>query len=114
MNEFQSAGIEVVGVSGDSVENHQKFKKAHNLNFTLLADTDGAIAQALGVPYTKEEKKVNTKVGDESYSIVRELTTKRWTFVIDRQGKVIYKNEAVVATDDSQAVLEVLRKRSKP
>ncbi|XZE33970.1 sulfatase-like hydrolase/transferase [Pirellulaceae bacterium SH501] len=114
MQDFQSAGIEVVGVSGDSVENHQKFKKAHNLNFTLLADTKGEIAEALGVPFTKEEKKVNTKVGDESYAIVRELTTKRWTFVIDREGKVIYKNEAVVATDDSQAVLEVLRKRSKP
>ena len=42
-------GVEVVGVSGDSVENHQVFKKAHELNFTLLADPEGVIARAFGV-----------------------------------------------------------------
>src|SRR4051812_24760363 len=36
-------GVDVVGVSGDSSHNHELFKKAHDLNFTLLADTDGKI-----------------------------------------------------------------------
>ena len=40
----------MVGVSGDSVANHQLFKKVKDLNFTLLADEKGAIAKAFGVP----------------------------------------------------------------
>ena len=38
-----------IGVSGDTVESHQKFKKAEKLNFTLLADPEGKIAKAFGV-----------------------------------------------------------------
>ena len=53
MKKLQEQGVEVVGVSGDSVENHQLFKKAHELNFTLLSDYDGKIAQLFGVPTKK-------------------------------------------------------------
>src|SRR5437868_5926308 len=42
MRQLAEQGVEVVGVSGDSVENHQIFKKVKNLNFTLLADEDGS------------------------------------------------------------------------
>ena len=41
--------VEVVGVSFDSPESHQKFIAKYNLNFPLLADTDGKIADAYGV-----------------------------------------------------------------
>ena len=44
MERFSKLNAEVIGVSGDTVKNHQVFKKAHQLNFTLLADTDGKIA----------------------------------------------------------------------
>src|SRR5437016_4764214 len=37
MKALSERGVEVVGISGDSAENHQFFKKYHNLNFTLLA-----------------------------------------------------------------------------
>ncbi|HTN01054.1 MAG TPA: peroxiredoxin, partial [Planctomycetaceae bacterium] len=40
MKTLTEMGVEVVGVSGDSVRNHQLFKKAHDLNFPLLADVD--------------------------------------------------------------------------
>ncbi len=50
MKKLQDQGVEVVGVSGDSVRNHQLFKKEHELNFTLLADEDGNVAKAFGVP----------------------------------------------------------------
>ena len=49
MSDLQKDGVEVVGVSFDSGESHQKFIAKHNLNFTLLADTDGKIADAFGV-----------------------------------------------------------------
>ncbi len=41
MDKLTAKGIEVVGVSGDSVKNHQVFKQVHKLNFSLLADEDG-------------------------------------------------------------------------
>ena len=49
MGELKKDKVEVVGVSFDSAESHQKFIAKHNLNFTLLADTDGKIADAFGV-----------------------------------------------------------------
>src|SRR5581483_1290619 len=53
MKKLTEKGVEVVGVSGDSVKNHQIFKKVHDLNFTLLADEDGSIAKKFGVPVGK-------------------------------------------------------------
>jgi peroxiredoxin Q/BCP len=41
--------VEVIGVSFDSGESHQKFINKYNLNFPLIADTDGKIADAYGV-----------------------------------------------------------------
>src|SRR5436309_3086337 len=41
MGKLEGKGVHVVGVSGDSVKNHELFKKVHKLNFALLADEDG-------------------------------------------------------------------------
>ncbi|MEK7707181.1 MAG: peroxiredoxin [Verrucomicrobiota bacterium] len=49
MDELKKDKVEVVGVSFDSPESHQKFIAKHKLNFPLLADTDGKIAEAYGV-----------------------------------------------------------------
>lgn len=49
LSELQADNVEVIGVSFDSGESHQKFIEKHNLNFPLLADTDGKIADAYGV-----------------------------------------------------------------
>jgi len=38
-----------VGVSRDSVASHQRFKKKYAIPFTLLADTESKLYQALGV-----------------------------------------------------------------
>lgn len=49
MADLKKDNVEVVGVSVDTAESHQKFIAKHNLNFTLLADTDLKIAEAYGV-----------------------------------------------------------------
>jgi peroxiredoxin Q/BCP len=49
MDELKKDKVEVVGVSFDSPESHQKFIEKYRLNFPLLADTDGKIAEAYGV-----------------------------------------------------------------
>lgn len=41
--------VKVIGVSFDSGESHQKFIEKYNLNFPLIADTEGKIADAYGV-----------------------------------------------------------------
>lgn len=50
--ELKKDNVEVVGVSFDSSESHQKFISKCNLNFPLIADTDGKIADAYGVRMT--------------------------------------------------------------
>jgi peroxiredoxin Q/BCP len=49
--DFSGAGVQIIGVSGDSVENQKKFAEKYDLPFTLLADTDSAVANAFGVPH---------------------------------------------------------------
>ena len=50
MDKLTEQGVEVVGISGDSVSTHEPFKKAMKLNFTLLADEAGEVAMKFGVP----------------------------------------------------------------
>ena len=49
MADLKKDKVEVVGVSFDSAASHQKFIAKHKLTFSLLADTDGKIADAYGV-----------------------------------------------------------------
>ena len=49
MDGLKKDKVEVVGVSFDAPESHQKFIEKYKLNFPLLADTDGKIAEAYGV-----------------------------------------------------------------
>lgn len=46
---LKAQNVEVIGVSFDSGESHQKFIAKYNLNFPLIADTEGKIADAYGV-----------------------------------------------------------------
>ncbi len=47
--ELQKENVQVIGVSFDSEGSHQKFIADYHLNFPLLADTDGKIADTYGV-----------------------------------------------------------------
>ena len=107
--ELESDDVEVIGVSGDSVENHQHFKKEHKLNFTLLADPKGEIAKAFGVK-TGDGGVVNVKIGDKDVSLERGVTTSRWTFVVDLDGKIALKDDKVDAAKDTEKTLKVVEK----
>jgi peroxiredoxin Q/BCP len=52
MGELQTNNVAVIGVSFDTMESHLSFVKKYDLNFTLLADPDGKIADAYGVRMT--------------------------------------------------------------
>src|SRR5207248_4776971 len=66
-------GVEGVGVSGDEVAGLQLFKKDSMLNYTLLADTDGAVAKKFGVPLEKGNEIKRTVEGKE-YVLKRSVT----------------------------------------
>ena len=109
MKKLTDKGVEVVGVSGDSVRNHQLFKKAENLNFTLLADEDGSVAKAFGVPVGPGAS-IEKEIDGKKETLKRGVTAKRWTFVIGKDGKIASKNTEVKAAEDSKAILELVEK----
>ena len=109
MKDLEKAGVEVVGVSGDSVDNHQLFARINSLNFSLLADEDGKISKAFGVP-VREGATITQMVDGVERSLVRGVTASRWTFLIDTNGRIVHKNTAVDAEKDSRNILETVRR----
>jgi peroxiredoxin Q/BCP len=102
-----SANAIVVGISGDKIENLKLFRQADSLNFPLLSDEKGSIAGSFGVPIGEGGSIKRTVEGVE-HELVRDISIKRWTFIAGKDGKIIYKNEAVDAEKDSEEVLNFL------
>jgi thioredoxin-dependent peroxiredoxin len=94
-------------VSGDEVRNLELFKKVHDLNFTLLSDEDGKVAKAFGVPL-KAGGVFKSKIDGKVELLKRGVTSARWTFVIDKSGKIVLKETKVNAPGDSKAVLKAI------
>lgn len=76
MDAIRRLGAEIVGISGDSPESHQKFAAKHALNFPLLSDTGNKAGKLYGV-YKKKSLYGREFMGYE-----------RTTFVIDRDGVI--------------------------
>ena len=47
-DDLMNLGAEVIGISKDEPDAHEKFKSKYNLNFTLLSDPDAAVITAYG------------------------------------------------------------------
>jgi thioredoxin-dependent peroxiredoxin len=108
MDKLVEKGVEVVGVSGDSVETHAKFKAAQKLNFTLLADEDGAVAKKFGVPFGKGAAVKAKDADGRPFEFERKGTAARWTFVIGKDGAVAYKNTKVTPAQDAKAITDFI------
>ncbi len=112
LSQLRQAGAEVVGVSGDEVENLKAFRQVEHLNFTLLSDPDGSIAKKFGVPL-REGGSINKTIEGQDKSYKRGVTASRWTFIIDKDGKIAYVNPQVDAPNDSKAVMAALNELKK-
>jgi thioredoxin-dependent peroxiredoxin len=95
--EFAEAGAVILGVSADTLESHAKFSDKHELNFPLLSDLDGKVAQQYGV--WKEKNNYGT----------RRMGVERTTFVIDKQGIIRRIYPKVKVNEHAEAVLGVMR-----
>ena len=107
-SKLDELGAMVIGVSGDKVENLKYFKEAHDLNFPLLADHDGSIAEKFGVPM-KDGGSIVRNIGGNDITLDRGVTSSRWTFIIDKKGKIVYKNTEVKAAEDSEQAIDIIR-----
>jgi peroxiredoxin Q/BCP len=47
---LKARGVQIIGVSGDKAAAQKKFHDQYRLPFTLVADADGQVAKAFGVP----------------------------------------------------------------
>jgi len=110
MKKLTEKGVEVVGISGDSVATHELFKKAQKLNFALLSDEQGSVAKLFGVPVTKGAKVKAKDADGNMIELTREVTLARWTFIIDKDGKIAYKNMKVIPGDDAKKITEFITK----
>jgi peroxiredoxin Q/BCP len=90
--DFKAAGAEVIGISSDSVDSHQKFAGKYQLPFHLLSDVNSKTRQSYGVPAT---------LG---------LLPGRVTYVIDKEGVVRHVfNSQFNPKAHVKEALEVLR-----
>ena len=65
MTDLEKDQVQVLGVSFDDGESHKKFIAKHNLNFPLLVDTDGKIADEYGarMPNKSMARRVSFLIG---------------------------------------------------
>jgi peroxiredoxin Q/BCP len=110
MDKLTEKGVEVIGVSGDSVETHALFKKAQKLNFTLLADGEGALAKKYGVPVGPGADVKARDPEGKLFTFKRNATLARWTFVVGKDGKIAYVNTKVTPADDAKKITEFITK----
>ena len=93
---FQSADIEVIGISKDSVASHAKFAEKYDLPFILLADPDRVAIEAYGV---WQEKKMAGKLG---------MGVVRTTFIINEDGVITAVMPKVKPDTNAAEVLAAL------
>jgi thioredoxin-dependent peroxiredoxin len=94
--EYKAAGARVIGISPDEVDAVAKFARKFDLDFTLLADADHAVAEAYG---TWVEKSMYGK---------KYMGVQRATFVIGADGKVAKVFPKVSPKTHDDAVLAAL------
>jgi peroxiredoxin Q/BCP len=90
---LEGLGAEVLGISPQSVESHERFVKEKSLNVPLLADEDKEVARA--------------------YGVLAGPMVRRAIFVIDEEGIVRHRKVAIVglsfeSVDDFEQALAAI------
>ncbi len=92
--DFKNLGAEVIGISSDTIESHQKFAKRYKLPFILLSDSDKKIRKLFGVP-----------------SDLFGLLPGRVTYVIDKNGVVQLVFNSISSKIHITKALAILKKQ---
>lgn len=95
--DFKKAGVEVIGISPDSVASHEKFRRKHELDVALGSDEDTSVANAYGV-WVQKSMYGKTFMGVE-----------RATFLIDGKGRIAKSWRKVKVEGHAAEVLEAAK-----
>ena len=87
-------GAEIIGISRDEANSHEKFKQKHSLNFTLLTDVDAKVMNQYGA----WGKKMFGREG-----------VLRKTFIINPEGQVVKVYGRVTPLGHGDQVIEELK-----
>lgn len=90
---FVEKGVEIIGISKDSVTSHKKFEEKNGLGFTILSDTELTAINAYDVWHKKK------MAGREYMGVVRT------TYLIDEEGIILKANDKVKAEKDPENML---------
>lgn len=90
-------GFDVIGVSPDSVQSHQKFAGKFGFKFNLIADTEKQVLQAYDV------------WGEKSMYGRKYMGVMRTTFVIDEKGVIAAVFDSVKTKDHTSQIIETLK-----
>ncbi|CAM4109197.1 peroxiredoxin [Flavobacterium sinopsychrotolerans] len=91
--DFKDLGAEVIGISSDSADSHQKFAKQYQLPFILLSDSDKKIRKLFGVP-----------------TGMFGLLPGRVTYITDKNGVVQMIFDSMLATKHIPKALSAIKK----
>ena len=94
LDELQSAGYKVLGISADSVKKQKNFHTKNNLGYDLIADEKRDIIEKFGV---WQEKKT---FGRTYFGIIRT------TFIFDENGICIRRIDKVKSREAARQILE--------
>lgn len=97
--ELAQRGYRIVGVSPDSVRSHQNFCSKHELNFTLIADTEKELCQAFGVWVEK------SMYGRKYMGVQRK------TFLLDEECRITHIFDKVKTADHYNQIINELDKK---
>ena len=97
LTKFNKLDCEVIGISKDSLESHEKFKNKFNIKFDLVSDTNKEAIKAYKVWGKKKF------MGREFMGLIRS------TFLI-KNGKIIREWRAVKVKDHAKEVYEFIKK----
>jgi peroxiredoxin Q/BCP len=97
--QFSAAGVEIYGVSRDSLRSHENFKEKLGLPFELISDSDEALCALFDV--IKQKKMYGKDVRG----------IERSTFVIDANGRLVKEWRGVKVANHVDEVLEFVARQ---
>lgn len=97
---FAGLNTVLLGISGDDVKSHDKFKDKHGLPFPLLSDETHEVSRMFGVWQVKK------MYGKEFEGIVRS------TFLIDEEGRLIKEWRKVKVKGHTEEVLQAVKEQN--
>lgn len=93
---FRDADIEIVGISPDDEESHQKFRAKMGMPYPLVADTENEVSKKYGV------------YGLKSFMGKEYMGVNRSTFLVDKSGRIVRIFRKVKPAGHSKEVLDAL------